>query len=160
MSGRVEALHGLLAVAPLKLGGVKMTILDWKDSSPWPTGRGPIEALSTWYAQFLGEVLSMAYWLWPHWRYVFGNFCTFIFDRVTGDKERTSEKPSEKTSEKTSEKIIELIQQNNEITIYEMTSIIGVTQRSIERNLRSLRSKGKIKRIGPAKGGHWKVIDE
>ena len=36
---------------------------------------------------------------------------------------------------------------------------IGITERSIERNIQKLQKEGKIKHIGPAKGGHWKVID-
>ena len=66
----------------------------------------------------------------------------------------------EKTSGKTSEKIIELILQNASITIPEMTSKIGITERSIERNIRKLQAEDKLKRIGPAKGGHWVVRED
>ena len=66
----------------------------------------------------------------------------------------------EKTSGKTSGKIIELILQNASITIPEMASKIGITERSIERNIRKLQAEDKLKRIGPAKGGHWVVKEE
>ncbi len=39
-----------------------------------------------------------------------------------------------------------------------MARITGVTTRSIERNLESLQTQNKIKRIGSAKGGHWQII--
>ena len=65
-----------------------------------------------------------------------------------------------KTSGKTSGKIIELILQNASITIPEMASKIGITERSIERNIRKLQTEGKLKRIGPAKGGHWVVKEK
>ena len=65
-----------------------------------------------------------------------------------------------KTSGKTSGKIIELILQNASITIPEMASKIGITERSIERNIRKLQEEDKLKRIGPAKGGHWVVKEE
>ena len=66
----------------------------------------------------------------------------------------------EKTSGKTSGKIIELILQKASITIPEMASKIGITERSIERNIRKLQAEGKLKRIGPAKGGHWLVRED
>jgi len=70
------------------------------------------------------------------------------------------EKMSGKTSGKTSGEIIELILQNASITIPEMASKIGITERSIERNIRKLQAEGKLKRIGPAKGGYWVVKEE
>lgn len=73
--------------------------------------------------------------------------------------EKTSEKidSSKKTSEKTSGKIITQIYQNYHITIQELAVIIGVTERSIERNIQKLRQSGQLKRIGGRKGGHWLV---
>ena len=44
------------------------------------------------------------------------------------------------------------------ISIPEMAETIGISGRSIERNIESLKKKGLLKRIGPAKGGHWQVI--
>lgn len=60
-------------------------------------------------------------------------------------------------SGKTSGKILEAIYQNNAITIPELAILTGVTERSIERNIQKLQKEGKLKRIGPAKGGHWQV---
>ncbi|MBN1958679.1 MAG: HTH domain-containing protein, partial [Desulfuromonadales bacterium] len=51
------------------------------------------------------------------------------------------------------------IQATPSITIPELSQLIGVTERSIERNLQSLQTRGRIRRIGPAKGGHWEVIE-
>ena len=38
-----------------------------------------------------------------------------------------------------------------------MAQIIKVTERSVERNIQKLQKEGKLKRIGPDKGGHWEV---
>ena len=35
----------------------------------------------------------------------------------------------------------------------------NLTKKTVEYNLEKLKMKGFIKRIGPAKGGHWKVVD-
>jgi predicted HTH transcriptional regulator len=45
------------------------------------------------------------------------------------------------------------------ISIPEMAETIGISERSIERNIESLKKKGLLKRIGPAKGGHWQIIE-
>jgi ATP-dependent DNA helicase RecG len=70
-----------------------------------------------------------------------------------------SEKMSEKTSEKTSEKILSMMKDNENITIAELTEAIGVSSRSIERNIDKLKQEGKINRIGADKGGYWQVIE-
>jgi len=65
---------------------------------------------------------------------------------------------SEKTSEKTSEKILELINKNSVITIRELSESIGISSRSIERNIKKLQHNNKLKRIGSKKGGYWEII--
>ena len=62
-----------------------------------------------------------------------------------------------KTSGKTSGKILAALKQDGNLTIPELASLIGVTERSIERNLKKLQEQGQLRRIGPAKGGRWEV---
>ena len=66
-------------------------------------------------------------------------------------------KTSGKVSGKTSGKILALIRENILIKISELALLIGVTERSIERNLKKLQAEQRLSRIGPANGGHWKV---
>jgi len=63
-----------------------------------------------------------------------------------------------KTSEETSEKIIRAIKKDQNITIITLAEIVGVSTRSIERNIKNLRQNNTLKRVGPKKGGHWKVL--
>ena len=63
-----------------------------------------------------------------------------------------------KTSGKTSGKILATLKQDENLTIPELASLIGVTERSIERNIKKLQEQGLLRRMGPAKGGHWEVI--
>ena len=60
---------------------------------------------------------------------------------------------------KTSGKILALIRENFLVTIPELAVSIGVSERSIERNLQKLQNESRLLRIGPANGGHWKVIE-
>lgn len=71
-----------------------------------------------------------------------------------------SEEVSGKTSGKTSGKILGLMKSNRGITIPELALEIGVTERSIERNIQNLQKDGILERIGAARGGYWKVIEK
>jgi len=44
------------------------------------------------------------------------------------------------------------------ITIPELAEKICVTERFVERNIQKLQDRGIVRRVGPAKGGHWEVI--
>jgi ATP-dependent DNA helicase RecG len=72
---------------------------------------------------------------------------------------KTAPTMSGKTSGKTSGKIMAALKQNGYLTIPELASLIGVTQRSIERNIKKLQEQKRLRRIGPAKGGYWEVIE-
>lgn len=54
-------------------------------------------------------------------------------------------------------KILELVVANPKITIVEMAERLGVTKRTIEREVKQLRETGSIERIGSKRFGHWKI---
>lgn len=58
----------------------------------------------------------------------------------------------------TSGKIIDALNKNCFMTIPELAHMIGISTRSIERNLQKLQKDGRLRRIGAAKGGHWEVL--
>ena len=76
--------------------------------------------------------------------------------------ESNCKKPSVETSvetpSKTAEKIIKEIMKNPAVTIANLALLFDVSQRSIERNISTLQNNGRLKRIGPNKGGKWEVI--
>jgi ATP-dependent DNA helicase RecG len=61
------------------------------------------------------------------------------------------------SAEKTSGKILELIGGHADITIPELAEAIGVTERSIERNIQILKENNCLRRIGSHHGGRWKL---
>ena len=63
------------------------------------------------------------------------------------------------TSGKPSGKILALIRENGRVTIMELEVSIGISERSIERNLKKLQAENRLSRIGPANGGHWQVSE-
>jgi len=57
------------------------------------------------------------------------------------------------------DKIIEIITQNQNITIVELSNILKVTEKTIKRDIIKLKEQNKLIRIGSARKGHWKVKD-
>lgn len=81
---------------------------------------------------------------------------------AVGSSEKTSEKTSEKSSEKSSEKtdvrILERLGNAPAMTISELAEALELSTRAIEKQLRILQESGRLRRVGPAKGGHWEVL--
>lgn len=85
-------------------------------------------------------------------------FCRVIFKRPV--KFKGSEKSSEKGSEKTREKIVNLIKENQYITTREIADTLNLSTRAVEKQISALKEERKLKRIGPDKGGYWKVQEK
>ena len=54
--------------------------------------------------------------------------------------------------------ILEACREKPSITIPEMAEQIGVTERSIQRNIQKLQTDGFLRRLGGRKEGHWEII--
>jgi len=83
----------------------------------------------------------------------FSDFVSVIFYR------QTTMKSSEKSSEKGSEKILALIRENHTISASEIAQKINLSARAVEKHISGLKKAGKLRRIGPAKGGKWEIIN-
>lgn len=55
--------------------------------------------------------------------------------------------------------ILQYIIERTEISTRDLAEKVGISQRKIKENIAKLKSLGLLKRIGPAKGGHWEVND-
>ena len=64
----------------------------------------------------------------------------------------SGEKPT-----KSREKIIALLSENGKLSAAALAEKIGISAKAIEKHLANLKAEGIIERIGPAKGGHWKI---
>jgi ATP-dependent DNA helicase RecG len=86
------------------------------------------------------------------------------YDQTRLDMDFSREEPDSarrfgKMSGKMSGKVLHLLKEAPELSIPEMAIRLGKSERTIERATRELRSTGKLTRIGPDKGGYWKVMD-
>ena len=68
-------------------------------------------------------------------------------------------KTSGKTKVKTGDLILNLIKANPTIAREQTAKALNLTIDGIDWNIRKLKKEGKLKRIGPDKGGHWEVAE-
>ena len=86
-------------------------------------------------------------------------FIEFMLQALHDAMTEVSLKTSGKVPGKTSGKMLALIRENSQMTIPELALAIGVTERSIERNLQKLQQEKRLRRVGSAKSGFWEVIE-
>ncbi len=65
----------------------------------------------------------------------------------------------EKGGPKTRDRILVLLADNPQMTVLQLQENIKVTRSVIMKHISKLKRSGRLKRIGPAKGGHWEVLE-
>ena len=68
----------------------------------------------------------------------------------------STENPTQ--GETTTDKVLQLVEQNNAITIADLADKIGVAERTIKRSIKALQQANKIMREGSDKVGIWKLV--
>ncbi len=67
---------------------------------------------------------------------------------------------SPKTSGKTEDQVLEFLSERPEMTVPELAEAIDITTRGVEKQIVKPRQNGRLRRVGLAKGGHWKVVEK
>ncbi len=98
----------------------------------------------------LGSGIKRALEAWPR--------IDFLDDRDGCLFTATVHRKAEKGSEISSEKILSLLKTEPDLSAREIAQKIGITPRAVEKQIAKLRKAGRLRRIGPAKGGHWEVL--
>lgn len=70
-----------------------------------------------------------------------------------------SGKSSGKGSKKSSEIILQMLRENGELSATDLAEALGVSSRAIEKQIAKLRKNNRLKRVGPARGGRWEVLE-
>ena len=70
---------------------------------------------------------------------------------------KSSVKSSVVSSVNTEDKIISLLKQNPAFTIKELSNILNLTTRAIEKQISNLKKEGRLKREGSSRKGYWKI---
>ncbi len=62
------------------------------------------------------------------------------------------------TPVKTPERILSLLRAKPTCTLADLAATVGKSQRAVERAVARLQEHGRVRRIGPRKGGRWEVL--
>ena len=81
--------------------------------------------------------------------------------RKSGKKttQKTARKTAARTTQKTASKILSVLRRNPDATRKDLVAVTGLTEDGVKWNLRKLKAAGRLRRIGPDKGGHWEVVE-
>jgi ATP-dependent DNA helicase RecG len=83
--------------------------------------------------------------------------------------EQSGQKSGQKSSRESGQKrdlsdnqvrILSEIENNNYVSRKELSEMIGIAQSAIQKHINTLKEKGLLERIGPAKGGYWKILKQ
>ena len=75
-------------------------------------------------------------------------------------------KPSEKarldanrqSGQKTVDRLVSLLKANPHLTQEGMVAALMIKRSTIQKHISNLKKAGRLRRVGPDKGGHWEVI--
>lgn len=85
---------------------------------------------------------------------------SLIFFRPTYMDDPSQKKTREETRVKTREEILSLIQNDPNITAVKLAEQTGLTKKGIEWQIAKLKEAGQLQRVGPTKGGYWKIVED
>jgi predicted HTH transcriptional regulator len=81
-------------------------------------------------------------------------------ESITENDTEKTDKKTDKKSEKTDKKILSIMQDNQFITILQLSEIIGVSKSAINQQIIKMRKNTIIRREGADKGGKWVIINQ
>lgn len=83
-----------------------------------------------------------------------------IIPLVADTTQKTTQETTQETTQKTEDRILEILKHYPEYGRVQISEALGdITEDGVKYHLDKLRKLGKIKHVGPSKGGHWEIID-
>ena len=79
-------------------------------------------------------------------------------NRQSGQKKAVRKKRSEKSGQKTADRLVSLLKANPHLTQEGMVAALMITRSTVQKHISNLKKAGRLRRVGPDKGGHWEVI--
>ena len=81
-----------------------------------------------------------------------------LADAIAADgSEESSVQSSEEKAEETP--LLRLLKAHPELTAKQAAEQLGLSPRAVEKQLATLKASGRLRRIGPNKGGYWQVVE-
>ena len=85
------------------------------------------------------------------------NETTMYLVSIGEEESREKTEIGREKPQKSREKIVALLSEDGKLSAVALAKEIGISAKSVEKHLSNLKADGIIERIGPAKGGYWKV---
>ena len=85
------------------------------------------------------------------------NEITTYLESIDEVESREKNTKGREKPQKSREKIVALLSEDGKLSAVALAKKIGISAKSVEKHLANLKADGIIERIGPAKGGYWKV---
>ena len=85
------------------------------------------------------------------------NEITTYLESIGEEESREKTEIGREKPQKSREKIVALLSEDGKLSAVALAKKIGISAKSVEKHLANLKADGIIERIGPAKGGYWKV---
>ena len=79
---------------------------------------------------------------------------------VRGTTQKTAQETAQKTTQKTVVKILKVLRENPYWTRKDIAAFTGLSENGVKWNLAKLKTAGRLRRIGPDKGGYWEVAEK
>ena len=72
--------------------------------------------------------------------------------------ESGQKKAVRKSGQKTADRLMSLLKANPHLTQEGMVAALMITRSTVQKHISNLKRAGRLRRIGPDKGGHWEVV--
>ena len=74
-------------------------------------------------------------------------------------KKAVRKKRLEKSGKKTVEVVWDLLKAHPNMTLAGLAQALGITRSTIQKHIAHLKAAGRLRRVGPDKGGHWETLE-
>ena len=97
--------------------------------------------------------------LWLEFPYSQDYLKTLTENEQTEKSKKTPVETRVKTTQKTTQKIVMILKKHLGASRVQLAEMMGdITEDGVKYQLAQMQKKGLIRRVGPAKGGHWEVL--
>ena len=79
-----------------------------------------------------------------------------VWETVSGQK--GGQKSNQKSNQKNQDRMLKLLMSEPTLSRKDLSTILGISQSTVQNYIRLFRQQGRLIRIGGAKGGSWKVV--
>ena len=87
-----------------------------------------------------------------------GKSCTKKAARKGGQKTVVRKIRPKNGGQKTSEKIVGLLKEQSRLTQAGMVKALGINRSAVQKHIARLKAAGRLRRVGPDRGGYWEVL--